>query len=239
LTVGNPDAVGAVPWQGGPLVFVEDLDQPELSAADHHHLARVRRVRDGDRLVIADGSGHWMTAVMAGTRPEPTGGRHRGPEPEPEITIAFALTKGHKPDLVVQKLTELGVDRLVPFVAARSVVRWDDRQMRAHHQRWQVVAREAAMQSRRAAIPVVEEVESYAQVAARPGACRADDGGGAPSLAKPVVLIGPEGGWSEEERRVEIAGGSLGAGVLRAETAAIAAATMLGALRAELVAERN
>ena len=91
------------------------------------------------------------------------------------------------------------------------------------------------MQSRRAHLPVVDEVTTFAVAAAMPGACLADAGGAPPSLALPVVLIGPEGGWSDEERAVGLPSVALGGQVLRAETAAIAAATLLGALRAGFV----
>jgi 16S rRNA (uracil1498-N3)-methyltransferase len=145
--------------------------------------------------------------------------------------VAFALTKGDKPELVVQKLTELGVDRIVAFTAGRSVARWDGERAEHHIARLRKVAREAAMQSRRALLPVVEGVVGFAAVAALPGAALADAGGAPPSLATPVVLIGPEGGWTEEERGSGLATVGLGEHVLRAETAAIAAGTLLSSLR--------
>jgi 16S rRNA (uracil1498-N3)-methyltransferase len=79
---------------------------------------------------------------------------------------------------------------------------------------------------------VVEDVTDFATVAALVGACLADAGGGPPSLALPVVLVGPEGGWSEEERAVGLPAVGLGPHVLRAETAALAAGALLAALRA-------
>ena len=92
------------------------------------------------------------------------------------------------------------------------------------------------MQSRRAGLPTVHPVATFAEVAALTGACRADRGGSPASLAHPVVLVGPEGGWDDEERAEELPVVGLGPGVLRAETAAIAAGVVLTALRAGLLA---
>ncbi|MGI8754882.1 MAG: RsmE family RNA methyltransferase [Acidimicrobiales bacterium] len=213
-----------------------DLDDPNLSADDHHHLARVRRVHDGDPIVIGDGAGGWRRAVMHAHRPDPTTAITVVVRPEPALALAFALVKGAKPELVVQKLTELGIDDIRPFTAARSVVRWDESRAVGAQARLAKVARGAAMQSRRAWLPTVHPVATFASVASLPGACRADRGGEPATLAQPLILVGPEGGWSDEERNVALASVGLGPHVLRAETAAIAAATVLGALRAGLVA---
>lgn len=225
-----------VPSDGGPFAFVSDLDEPVLADEDHHHLARARRLRDGDPLVLGDGAGRWRAARFAGHRPEPLAGVVRALRPTPAIAVAFALVKGAKPELAVQKLTELGVDRILPFVAARSVVRWDAARSAQGHARLVRVAREAAQQSRRPWLPEVAAVASFAEVAALAGACRADRGGGPPTLALPVVLTGPEGGWDDAERAAGLPVVGLADGVLRAETAAITAGAVLAALRAGLVA---
>ena len=225
-----------VPSDGGPLVFVADLEAPVLAVADHHHLARVRRLRTGDPLVLADGRGGWRRAVFADLEPEVRGDVIIEPLVGPAVSVAFALVKGGRPELAVQKLTELGVEHLRPFVAARSVVRWDSARAESGQARLERVALEAAMQSRRATLPVVHPVASFAHVAALAGACRADRGGGPPTLQRPLVLVGPEGGWDDAERAVDLPVVALGSGVLRAETAAIAAGVVLTALRAGLVA---
>ena len=90
------------------------------------------------------------------------------------------------------------------------------------------------MQSRRSWLPTVDDIQGFAEVAALPGAAMADAGGGAPSLQAPTLLVGPEGGWSDEERAADLPRVGLGPHVLRAETAAIAAAAALGMLRAGL-----
>ena len=111
-----------------PFAFVDDLDAPELSPADHHHLARVRRLRDGDRLTVGDGAGRHRRRALRHRPARPTATSCRRRRRSPSLTVGFALTKGDKPELVVQKLVEVGVDRILPFVAERSVVRWDARQ---------------------------------------------------------------------------------------------------------------
>lgn len=224
-----------VPSGGGPLVFVDDLDHPVLDPLDHHHLARVRRLRDGDPLVVGDGVGGWRPARFAGEAPEPAGDVQRVGRPRPAVGVAFALVKGTKPELAVQKLTELGIDVIRPFTAARSVVRWDASKAEAGHARLVKVAREAAMQSRQAWLPEVAPVADFGAVAALPGAARADRGGAAPSLEQPLLLVGPEGGWDDAERAVALPTVALSTGVLRAETAAIVAGSILVALRAGLV----
>ena len=233
----GPEQIDPVPATGGPFVFVTDLESPELDVDDHHHLARVRRVGDGESLILGDGSGRWRSARFSGRHPAPDGRIHLAPRASPEIGVAFALVKGAKPELVVQKLVELGVDRIRPFVAARSVVRWDAAKADAALVRWRKVAREAAMQSRRAWPGTVEPLVGFDEAARTPGGCRAERDGDAPSLDRPLILVGPEGGWDEAERTAPIPSVGLGPNVLRAETAAITAGALLAALRAGLVAE--
>jgi 16S rRNA (uracil1498-N3)-methyltransferase len=95
------------------------------------------------------------------------------------------------------------------------------------------------MQCRRTWLPSVAPVADFAAVAALDGACLADVGGAPPTLDRPVVLVGPEGGWTEDERSAGIPLVRLGGHVLRAETAAITAGAILTALREQLVAEDN
>jgi len=219
-----------------PWVFVDEVEEPMLADDDRHHLERVLRVRLGDAVVVSDGAGRWRSGVLtAAGRVEPTGDVENVARPAPAITVAFALTKGERPELAVQKLTEVGADNVVPFVAARSVVRWDDERAAANVERFRRVAREAAMQCRRAWLPEVAPVTDFAGVAALPGAALADAEGGPPALEHTAVLVGPEGGWADEERGSGLPSIRLGAHVLRAETAAIAAGVLLAALRARLV----
>jgi 16S rRNA (uracil1498-N3)-methyltransferase len=218
-------------------VFVGDVEAPVLNDDDRHHLERVVRVRRGDAVAVSDGRGRWREGVLgADGVVEPTGDVQSAPAPAPAITIAFALTKGERPELAVQKLTELGVDRIVPFTADRSVARWAGGRAESHLARLRRVAREASMQCRRPRLPVVDDVADFAAVCRLPGAAMAERGGAPPSLDRPTVLVGPEGGWSDDERASALATVSLGDHVLRAETAAMAAAALLAALRGGVVA---
>jgi 16S rRNA (uracil1498-N3)-methyltransferase len=218
----------------GPLVFVDDIDAPSLAAGDRHHLERVLRLAAGAPIVASDGRGSVRPCRLA-PELEPTGAVAHVLRAEPAITIAFALTKGERPELAVQKLTELGVDRIVPFVAARSVARWDGGRAGRRVARLEAVARAAAMQSRRCWLPTVDPLSNFGEAAALPGAVLAAPGGGRPSLASPAVLVGPEGGWSEDELASGLPRVGLGDGVLRSETAAITAGALLAALRTGLV----
>ena len=215
-------------------VFVDDVDAPVLSSGDAHHLRRVLRLRPDEIVAVSDGAGR-ARPFRFGPPLEPAGDASYEPAPSPAITVAFALTKGERPEWVVQKLTEVGVDRIVPFVAARSIVRWDEAKSAREVERWRRIAREAAMQSRRTWLPAVDDVRSFAEAAAIPGASLAAAGGDPPSLRSPVVIVGPEGGWSEEEWGSGLPLVGLGPTVLRAETAAVAAGVVLSALRAGLI----
>jgi 16S rRNA (uracil1498-N3)-methyltransferase len=212
------------------LAFVADLDVPVLDAADQHHLARVLRIRPGQTIAVADGRGSWRQ-VRFGPTLELDGPVVEEPPPGPEIGVAFALVKGDRPELVVQKLTELGVDVIVPFVAGRSVVQWDGERASRHVGRLQKVAREAAMQCRRPRLPTVEPVRSFADVAARSCAALATLGGQVVTESTRIVLVGPEGGWSEEELAAPLPRVGLAPYVLRSETAAITAGALLAAAR--------
>jgi len=211
-----------------PHIFVDDLDALEIDPADIHHLDVLRIALDAP-IVACDGRGAWRLCRRTATL-EADGPITSSEQPIPSISIAFALTKGDKPELVVQKLTELGVDRIVPFFAERSVVRWDEARAQRNLDRLRRVAREAAMQSRRVTLPDLTDVASVASVGAQ-GFVRADRWGTPLTLACASVAIGPEGGWSDDERASMPESVALSDTVLRAETAAITVAAVLGALR--------
>lgn len=205
-----------------------------LAAEDRHHLERVLRLRPGEEVTVSDGAGGWRRCRF-GPQLEPDGDIERVDRPWPEVTVAFAVVKGQRPEWAVQKLTEVGVDRIVPLLTARSVVRWPPGEEGGQVARLRRVAREAAVQSRRVWLPRVEAVARFEEAAAWPGAALAHRGGGRPSLARPTVLIGPEGGWDEAELAAGPPLVALGPAVLRAETAAVVAGVLLCALRAGTV----
>ena len=237
MTISGGEAVkpsGA----NGPHVFVDDLERPELRDEDRHHLTRSLRLRAGDPFTVSDGAGSWLICRL-GSGPEgevePDGEVVFVEAPQPRLTIGFALIKGGRPELVVQKLTELGVDAIVPFTAEHSVVRWDPDRATRHTERLRRVAREAAMQSRQVRLPEISEPTDFSALAAHPGAIRADITGDPLSLDHPTVLIGPEGGWSDTERH-QLPAIRISTSVLRSETAAITTAALLTALRDGLTA---
>lgn len=212
-------------------VFVADLDQPALSDGDLHHLGRVLRLRDGETVTATDGHGRWRSCRWRSGALEVDGEIVATDRAEPAIAVGFALTKGAKPEWVVQKLTEIGVDAILPFTADHSVVRWDESKAAAQLGRWREVARLAAMQSRRTRLPDIAPVAGFAEVSQRSGAALAHPGGGPLTLATPVVLVGPEGGFSPGELARDTPRVDLGWTVLRAETAALAAGIRLATLR--------
>lgn len=217
-------------------VVVDDLASLDLDDAAHHHLFRVRRLRSGSSCTATDGAGSWRMCVLTDDGVDPDGPVVSVPAPAPPVTIAFALTKGNKPETVVQKLTELGVDRIVPFRADHSVVRWDESKAAAQHARWVAIARGAVEQSRRIWLPEVDPVAGLDDVAAL-GAARLERGGPPPTIARNVLAVGPEGGWSADERDRLRSVVGMGDNVLRAETAALTAGGVLCALRSGIVRE--
>ena len=167
----------------------------------------------------------------------PSGPPEHQERPTPSVTVAFAPVKGDRPEWVTQKLTELGVDRIIVLRTARSVVRWEgDRDQRATD-RLRRVAREAAAQCRRPWLPEVLGTVGLDELGALVGGpiALARPGGDRPSLGHPAVAVGPEGGWDEAEIERFEASVGLGPTVLRAETAALAAGAALCGLRAGLV----
>ena len=231
------------------MVFVGDPAAPVVDDDDLHHLLDVLRLRPGELVIAADGSGGWVPCRIAGSA---TGGSRRAdptaslvpdgpavmePLPVPEVTVAFAPTKGDRPEWVAQKLTELGVDRIVPLRTSRSVVRWEGDRAVKSVERLRRVVREAAGQCRRARLPEVTGVCRLEEVAAVAGGrvTLADAGGGPPELGRSVLAVGPEGGWDPAERDSFGPTVGLGATVLRAETAALAAGTLLCSLRSGVV----
>jgi 16S rRNA (uracil1498-N3)-methyltransferase len=208
-------------------VFVDDLTTPAMSDDDLHHLTRVLRLRDGERVTASDGSGRWRACRFDG-RGLIAEGDIESESRVVGVTVLFALSKGDKPETAVQKLTELGVARIVPFVAERSVVKWDDDKSQRNVERLRKVAREAAMQSRQVHLPRIDDVQSSldAAVALVGEVTLAEPGGAVLDATVSAIAVGPEGGFSPAElsgrRTVALPGG-----ILRAETAAVVAGALL------------
>lgn len=208
-------------------VLVADVGAPSADDDVAHHLVRVLRLREGADVTVTDGSGTWRPCVLAaGGLLEAAGSPVVAPRPEPHLTVAVAAPKGDRLDWLVAKATEVGVDRIVLIDAARSVVKLRAERMPRQVERLRRIALEAAMQSRRVWLPVIDGPLPALEFLAAPDAVVAEPGGRRLASGDATVVVGPEGGWApdelacvEDDRRV-----SLADNVLRVETAAIAAA---------------
>lgn len=213
-----------------------------LTAGASRYLRGVLRLRPGDEVEVFDGSGGAWRGTLGEGDELALGPRREAPRPGARIWLAFALAKGEKGDLVVQKATELGVERLLPFAAERSVVRLDSRRAAARTVRWRRIAAEAARQCGRADVPAVDApVPLAAALGAAPAEFRllVFHGAGGEPLAQAastpaaghLLVVGPEGGLAPGEVEACLAAGgrlaSLGPRVLRAETAAMVAVALV------------
>lgn len=230
-------------------VFVDGLVQTlELGGRDARHLGAALRLRPGEVVSAADGEGRWRRYAIGAVTSravtlEAAGDVMVEPDLAPRTGVAFALIKGAKPDLVVQKLCELGVDMAIPFVAERSIMRWDAERAAGAVGRWRLIAREAAMQCRRTRVMEVARVSTFEEVLLGGDVVIASPSAPAGALVAHhlmeqtsndvIALIGPEGGLSHQEESLAtgVPRMSLGPHVLRSETAAIAAAAVLTGAR--------
>ncbi|MBV9206279.1 MAG: 16S rRNA (uracil(1498)-N(3))-methyltransferase [Actinobacteria bacterium] len=234
-----------------PPVFLADRAQLEadvvvLSGAEGRHAAAVRRLRPGERADVADGAGLVAECVVTGPA---AGGleltvraRREVPRPDPAVTVVQAIPKGDRGELAVEEMTEVGVDRIVPWTAARCVPVWRGARGERSLAKWRLTAREAAKQSRRAWLPEVTEPASAGRVAQliagaacavvlEPDAAVRLGRLGLPGSGELLVVVGPEGGITGEESAAFMAAGAtacrLGPTVLRTSTAGAVAAAIL------------
>jgi 16S rRNA (uracil1498-N3)-methyltransferase len=194
---------------------------------------------------VSDGRGSWRLCEIAEVGERRLRLASAGPvvhEPAltPRVVVAFAPAKGDHGSAVVHQLVELGVDAVMPVSLRRSVARVDGRYADRVRGRLTRVAREAAMQSRRARLPEVRDPEPLAALASHAGLVVARAGGRpAAEVAEAtpgpewLIVVGPEGGFDEEECEVLVKGTPLGVGphVLRAVTAPVVALAALVGFR--------
>ncbi len=216
-----------------------------ISGAEAHHAAVVRRVRVGETVTVGDGAGVWLSTAVVSASPKEVVVRVtdavQRPAATPRLVLVQALAKGDRDELAIQAATELGVDEIVPWQAARSVSRWSPDKAAKGVARWQSIVREAAKQAHRAWVPAVAPPATTAQLVARgatmlilePTAAAQLSTAPLPAGDELVLIVGPEGGIAPEEiAALEAVGGvavRLGDTVLRTSTAGPAALAVISA----------
>jgi 16S rRNA (uracil1498-N3)-methyltransferase len=210
------------------LVEPDDLTSLSIDEATEHHLRKVLRLREGELVSVTDGEGRWMIGSVrvdgSSLRLLAAGDIVSESPRTDSFTIATAMPKGDRLDWLVQKVTELGVDRIVLLHAERSVVRWKADRVGTQLSRLQRIADEACRQSRRVWRVAIEPPAEAASVLA--DFVVAEPGGRRLRPSDRSVAIGPEGGWTSDELDLALDQVSLGANILRTETAAVATSAL-------------
>ncbi|QHW30452.1 16S rRNA (uracil(1498)-N(3))-methyltransferase [Paenibacillus rhizovicinus] len=223
-----------------------------LAGDDAHHITRVMRMEEDDVIIISDGVSRVAEATIKSLSPgkveaEAEAWLPIGGEPVWSVTIAQSLPKGDKMELVIQKGTEIGAAAFVPFESQRMIVQYDGKKEAKRLERWGKIAKEAAEQAHRSRIPAIDAVATWKELIARipsfdlalfcyekeggghglreaVAACRQDNSWGGEER-NILLVVGPEGGFTEREaEEAEEAGAvvvGLGKRILRTETAAM------------------
>lgn len=203
-------------------------DRVVIEGADARHLARSLRARPGELINVVDPDG-WMLSVRLESISDSriqgivAGERAHAPEPERHVVVAIAHLPSMALELVLTRCTEVGASAFHVVQADRSVARG------ARPERWHTIVREAAMLAGRLRVPLIAGPSPLAEVIAeRPNPVMLVRGAPKPLAAMPgtrevTLLIGPEGGWSEQELAMVPDHAALGPRNLRADTAAIVA----------------
>ena len=232
-------ATPAWPPKSLPRLFVRTAlgqgAQVELDSAQANYLGNVLRLKEGAELLVFDGrSGEWLARIAEAGKKRMTlavGRKTREAESVPDVWLAFAPVKRSQTDWLVEKATELGAARLIPVMTRRTVAD------RVRLERLEAIAIEAAEQCGRTVLPEIAEPLPLGRLLGERDSGRtlyfADEGGGEPAAeafksGPALILTGPEGGFTEDERTAVRASPnavpiSLGPRILRAETAALAA----------------
>ncbi len=234
-----------------PPVFLVDAaallaDPVRVEGDEGRHAAVVRRIRVGETVRLTDGAGRAAdcTVIDVNTHGMVCAVRNRFelPAPNPRFTAVQALAKGNRAELAVEMLTEIGIDVIVAWAAARSIVQWTPERADKGLARWRSVARESSKQARRVWLPEVRGLASTGQVCellAGAGSAvvlhaaggRSVDEVAVGDVGDVVLVIGPEGGFYDDELVAFESAGAvpmrLGDTVLRTSTAGVAGAAVL------------
>ena len=217
-----------------------------LDGEEARHAVVVKRIRVGERIVLTDGAGASVTGVVAVADKSTLTldvDEARRTQPElPRVVVVQAIPKGDRGELAVEMLTEVGVDEIVPWAASRCVAVWKGDRAAKSLAKWRATARESAKQARRTWVPEITDVVGTEEVAKRlekasvPVVLHEAASGPladlpVPGRAEIVIVVGPEGGISDEELAAFAAVGAepvrLGSSVLRTSTAGVAATAAL------------
>ncbi len=228
------------------LAGVATGDPVTLEGDEARHAVVVRRIRVGEQVALTDGAGTTVVGPVAASDKSSltvTAGSVRTEEAElPRVVVVQAIPKGDRGELAVEMLTEVGVDVIVPWAAARSVAVWRGDRAAKSLAKWRATARESAKQARRSWFPEVSEMATTDDVAAMladasvPVVLHEAASGPIADIPVPgrgeiVVVVGPEGGLADDELTTFAAAGAepvrLGSSVLRTSTAGVAAVAAL------------
>jgi len=225
-------------------------EKVELSGAEARHAAKAARLRVGEKVLIGNGRGVLATAEATEVSAESVAlvvldvSHTKGWQPE--LWLAQSLAKSGRDEQAIEQATEVGVDRIIPLHAQRSVVRWDLDKATRGVERWQKIVTEASKQALQPRVASVEPVSTIEALIERSVECqlivldhRAQATvldvpiDGLPEALPIVVAVGPEGGWSDQEfdalSTAGISLAKLGPGVLRASSAGPIALALLHA----------
>ena len=228
----------------------------KVDGSEVRHIRRVLRLKVGDRLVLFDGSAKEYEGIIVEESPSSVVIKVQGifsPSKESplEITLAQSLLKGEKMEYLIQKATELGIRKIIPFFSSRSVPLLDKSKKLRRYHRWEKIAIEACKQCGRITVPKVEPLQNYSEMLgmASSEALRLilweKEGQGLKEILKEskertkiFFVVGPEGGMSDEEveeaRRAGFIPINLGKRVLRSETASVCLLSILQYERGDL-----
>lgn len=216
-----------------------------LDGPEGHHAASVRRMRVGEAIQLTDGKANHLRGVVAEVAPKSlvikVTEASRVEQPALSFGLVQALAKGDRDELAIQAATELGVVSVTPWQAERSISRWDSAKAAKGVARWQQITDEAAKQALRPLFPVVQPPKTSKEVAALaseatlvvldPTAESALIDLPLPEVGRIEIVVGPEGGISEQELQMLDQAGAkrvhMGSGILRTSTAGVAAIAYL------------